>query len=79
MNPAHLTIRFPSHYGGPEPGDVMLSNGGSAYLVMRVHRVRHRTPGPDQAYRLTCERLDELPLDTVIHPFEWDRRGKRPA
>lgn len=76
MNPRMLTIRFPSHYGGPEPGDAMLSNGGSCYLVLASRRVQHREPSSEQAWRLTCERLDDLPLDTIIHPFEWDRRGR---
>lgn len=57
-------------------GDAMESNGGSFYLVLNVHRVRHREPGPEQAWRLTCERIDYIPLDTLVHPFTWDARRK---
>lgn len=77
MQPRTLTIRFPRDHPGPWPGDVLESNGGTHYMILSMHRVKHRDPQPvDQAYRCTCEVLDYHPLDVLIHPFVWDSRGR---
>lgn len=59
---------------GPEPGDYLLSQGGSAYLVVQAHETRRRG-----RYRLVCQKVAPaaVPPDATAFSLVWSRRDRR--
>lgn len=62
----------------PEPGDFLLSTGGSGYLITGVREIgrRLRLVGSPQRLRLEVVRIDPatIPDDAVVHGMYWSKR-----
>lgn len=60
----------------PEPGDFVVSSGGSAYLVLAARRMRSKYPA---RWWIRVARVDpaEVPDDAVVHRLFWYPRNRR--
>lgn len=59
-----------------DAGDVIVSSGGSAYLVLRARRMRSKYVG---RYMLRCLRISpaEIAETQTVHPLVWYSRNRR--
>lgn len=71
-------VKVRASWNGPSPkvGDVLMSavRPRGAYLITEVRAASGRYD-----LRLEVRRIgvDEVPPDAAIHPWRWDRRGRK--
>jgi hypothetical protein len=78
-----LTYDLAPEHAPIEPGDLLLTPAGSAYLVLSVRAVRSRALRPWQRFSLRCERLltresvdRALQQGAGAYPLHWYRRKR---
>lgn len=61
---------------GPENGDYLVSQGGSAYLILDAHQTRRQG-----RYRLRCIKVppEQVGADATAFSLVWSRRDRRRA
>jgi hypothetical protein len=72
-------MRITSWSGDPPGcGEYMLSNGGSAYVVISFRPTRGPAPKSVGSLELVrLEREERIPTGSVVHRFTWDSRRRR--